>query len=47
MVFIRVTEPMADKYIELFVKRQFAMQDGLNMKQVIIYNNGKLQVFKR
>jgi hypothetical protein len=47
IAFVRTTEPVTDNYLDLFIERQWKMEDRKNLKEILIYNNGVLRTFTR
>lgn len=47
IAFIRLTEIMQDDTLKLKIDKQWTMTDRKNLKQIIVYNNGKLHIFNR
>ena len=47
VVFLHITEILTDDYLNRLVQRQFDMADRLNVKKIVIYNDGRLREFVR
>ncbi len=47
VALVNCRETLTKNYLERFIKGQWAMKDRLNLKKIIIVNDGKMQVFVR
>ncbi|GHV01954.1 hypothetical protein FACS1894159_10390 [Bacteroidia bacterium] len=44
---VRITEPITENYLSRFMDGQWMMKDRLNLREIILYVNGELRIFKR
>jgi hypothetical protein len=47
IVVLKCKEKLTNDYVERFINGQWKHTDRLNVKQIIIVNDGKMQTFKR